>query len=315
MQSVKTNQEVEPPFLSDVSVKDWRWDVQQVNTQEVAGLLVGSDLEESYRARLLYCSGTLGFNVVTESLEVRLAAARFCRVRHCPICQWRRSLKWKARAHQLLPEVVIDYPSHRWLFLTLTVRNCAIACLRQTVQWMHSSFKKLTKRKDWLVTGWIKSLEVTWGKDGLAHPHFHVLLMVPAGYFTDRHYLTQSSWVDLWQKCLEINYKPIVDIRAVHRFAPVTGVIPELLKYQTKPSHMLRDRDWFLQLCRQLHGVKAINVGGVLRLKMRELEQEPEDLIHVEEKSDFKDKECPEIWFAWNKSKKRYQVIPSSAEV
>ncbi|GAB5853628.1 hypothetical protein JMUB7538_27340 [Staphylococcus aureus] len=33
---------------------------------------------------------------------------------------------WQARFYQALPKIVVDYPSSRWLFLTLTVRNCEI---------------------------------------------------------------------------------------------------------------------------------------------------------------------------------------------
>nr|AAD13846.1 OrfB [Leptolyngbya sp. PCC 6402] len=32
----------------------------------------------------------------------------------------------KARAYKTLPKVVADYPTARYLFLTLTVKNCAI---------------------------------------------------------------------------------------------------------------------------------------------------------------------------------------------
>ncbi|WP_170869787.1 protein rep, partial [Shigella sonnei] len=27
--------------------------------------------------------------------RLRLREAHFCRVRHCPVCQWRRSLMWQ----------------------------------------------------------------------------------------------------------------------------------------------------------------------------------------------------------------------------
>lgn len=33
---------------------------------------------------------------------------------------------WQARFYQSLPRIVADYPDSRWMFLTLTVRNCAI---------------------------------------------------------------------------------------------------------------------------------------------------------------------------------------------
>ncbi|MBW4451812.1 MAG: protein rep [Nostoc indistinguendum CM1-VF10] len=76
------------------------------------------------------CSELLEFQLVPDESEsifkLKLSDARFCRVRHCPVCQWRRSLMWKARAYKILPQVVTDYPNYRWLFVTLTVKNCQI---------------------------------------------------------------------------------------------------------------------------------------------------------------------------------------------
>ncbi|WP_164045311.1 protein rep, partial [Serratia marcescens] len=70
------------------------------------------------------CSGILRFgwstNTETGETRLRLRDARFCRVRHCPICQWRRSMMWQARFYQSLPKIVAEYPGARWLFLTLT---------------------------------------------------------------------------------------------------------------------------------------------------------------------------------------------------
>ncbi|MGZ7278142.1 protein rep, partial [Streptococcus pyogenes] len=71
---------------------------------------------------------------------MRLRSAEFCRVRHCPVCQWRRSLMWQARFYQALPRIVADYPDSRWMFLTLTVRNCDIADLAETLTAMNAAF-------------------------------------------------------------------------------------------------------------------------------------------------------------------------------
>ncbi|WP_162827406.1 protein rep, partial [Escherichia coli] len=74
--------------------------------------------------RMSSCSGLLRFgrSTIMETGETRLPlrSAQFCRDRHCPVCQWRRSLMWQARLYQALPKIVVDYPSSRWLFLTLT---------------------------------------------------------------------------------------------------------------------------------------------------------------------------------------------------
>jgi plasmid rolling circle replication initiator protein Rep len=65
---------------------------------------------------------------------------------------------WKSKAHKILPKIVEDYPTHRWLFLTLTVRNCAITELRFTLDLMHKSFERMSKLKSFPAVGWLKSV-------------------------------------------------------------------------------------------------------------------------------------------------------------
>ncbi|MDK7012116.1 protein rep, partial [Escherichia coli] len=86
---------------------------------------------------------------------------------------------WQARFYQSLPKIVAEYPDARWLFLTLTVRNCPITELGDTLTVMNAAFQRLKDRKEFRgVLGWVRTTEVTRGKDGSAHPHFHTLLMV-----------------------------------------------------------------------------------------------------------------------------------------
>jgi len=303
----QNQQEVqEPLFLSDVSPRmDWKWDVHRINSLELAANYAGSDFGD-YSLRTLHCSSLLDFRIQID--ELRLRTARFCRVRYCPICQWRRSLMWKAKAHQLLPGIVAEYPSHRWIFLTLTIRNCAITELKITVELMHRAFRLMTKRQVWTVDGWVRGTEVTRSCNGEAHPHIHALLMVPAGYFSGHHYLSQASWAELWKQCLGVDYTPITDVRAIHRFDDPCRVIPEIFKYQTKAGHLLVDRDWLIELTRQMHGVRAVSVGGVLRNKLRELTLDPADFIHSDEDSSAL-KDCPDVHFAWSQSQKRYEAV------
>ncbi|MBE3060871.1 protein rep, partial [Klebsiella pneumoniae] len=65
------------------------------------------------------------------------------------------------------------------MFLTLTVRNCAIEELGETLSRMDTAFQRLKDRKEFRpVQGGIRTTEVTRGSDGSAHPHFHTLMMV-----------------------------------------------------------------------------------------------------------------------------------------
>ena len=57
------------------------------------------------------------------------------------------------------------------MFLTLTVRNCAIEELGETLSRMNTAFQRLKDRKEFRpVQGWIRTTEVTRGSDGSAHP-------------------------------------------------------------------------------------------------------------------------------------------------
>lgn len=212
---------------------------------------------------------------------------------------------WKAKAYRILPSIVEDYPKHRWLFVTLTLKNCQITELRNTLTLMNQSWQRLTQLKKFPAIGWIKSMEVTRGKDGSAHPHFHCLLMVKAGYF-GKNYLKQSEWVEMWRRSLRIDYQPVLDVQAIKQGQQPMQLVPELLKYCVKESDLVFDRDWFLELTAQLHKMKAIAVGGVLKDYLRALEDEPEDLIGQGNEDEVDE---GHLYFGWKKREKKYRLV------
>ena len=211
---------------------------------------------------------------------------------------------WKARALRALPLVVKDYPKYRWLFLTLTQKNCSVNKLRETIQGMNKSFKRLTMLKQWAVEGWIKSLEVTRGRDGSAHPHFHCLLMVSSTYFKS-NYLNYDQWSELWQRAARLDYKPQVSIRAVDKNCDPTVLIPEILKYSVKESDLYKSREFLLGITEQLYKIRRISVGGILRSYMKKLEEEPEDLIGKDDKNEV---DQGHLCFQWKYQEKKYRL-------
>jgi plasmid rolling circle replication initiator protein Rep len=296
--------------LSDLSPRDKPWDKHRSNADKVSAYYAGSEFQ-GYSDRIHDCSELLDFRLVPDAdeglMKLKLNAARFCRVRHCPVCQWRRSLMWKAKAYKVLPRIVAEYPTSRWLFLTLTVRNCQITELRSTLDWMHESFKRLTKLKSFPALGWIKSTEVTRGKDGTAHPHFHCLFMVQPSYF-GKNYMKQAEWVDLWRRSLRIDYNPVLDVQAIKKGNSPAALVPELLKYCTKESDLTADREWFLELTRQMHKSRTIATGGVLKDYLRELENELEDLIGKDDEGEELVDEG-HLYFGWKRTVKKYKLV------
>lgn len=307
-------QVAQPVYLSDLSERDKPWDKHRGQSETVGGLYRAGDYLR-YQQRIKDCSRRLEFALIDDDsgdVAFHLESAKFCRVRFCPVCQWRRSLMWRARFYRAVPDYLAQHPKHRAVFLTLTVRNCAIADLRETVNDMNRAFKRMTERKTWPGQAWVKSLEVTRGADGSAHPHFHVLLFVRPSYFSTG-YIKQADWRAYWQDCLRASYLPVVNVKTVKppkgETDPRTGLrvaIMETLKYGVKPDDLTSDGEWLCELTRQLHKTRAVSVGGKLRPYLRE--EEPEDLIHDEDSESelAATGDDPRIIFDWATEVKRY---------
>jgi plasmid rolling circle replication initiator protein Rep len=298
--------------LSDLSERDRVWDSHRSNSDIVARHYRGTEFQR-YADRIHYCSEFLDFRLVPDrdsSYRLKLAAARFCHCRQCIVCQWRRSLAYKSRAYKVLPKVVVDHPTARYLFLTLTVKNCPVTELRDTLKWMNQSFSRMTKLKTWQALAYLRTTEVTKGRDGRSsHPHFHCLLMVKASYF-GRNYIRQDEWVEMWQKSLRVDYKPILDVQSLKTESSLVGLLAEIIKYQCKPNDIVfSDRDWFLELTRQLHRTKAIAFGGIFKEYFRELDKKvtEEEMLGLSNESDEVDE--GHLYFNWKRKEKKYRMV------
>ncbi len=130
---------------------DAPWDAPRSVSDDVGGIYLLAAEYERYGARMALCGGLLRFggSTLTETGETRLSLreAHFCRGRHCPGCQWRRSLMGQPRFYQSLPPIVAEYPEARGLFLTLTVRNTPIWSRGDMLNRMTAAFPRMKVRK------------------------------------------------------------------------------------------------------------------------------------------------------------------------
>jgi len=303
------------------SPKDKPWDVHRAQAEAVSAIYAEAEEFERYAARISQCSGLLRFafqaDKDTGELRLRLREARFCRCRYCPVCQWRRSLMHQARFLEALPKIQADHPGARWLFLTLTVRNCSILELGETLTAMNAAWHRLVKRGDFSpVQGWIRSTEVTRGADGSAHPHFHALLMVPPAMLSGRAYVPHARWVSLWRACARLDYDPVVNIKAVKpkkgrpEESALRDAVSETLKYSVKPADMTADPEWFLKLTRQTHKRRFLAAGGALKDVLKRIETE-DDLIHADDDAQGEaEDDGARLAFAWRSESGRYRRAP-----
>jgi plasmid rolling circle replication initiator protein Rep len=304
-------------YLSDLSPKDKPWDTHRAIADTVENLYRSARVDK-YADRIETCGKLLEFALRSDDqgdVGIKLQSARFCRVRHCPVCQWRRSMKWQAKMFTAMPVIKEAYPTHRWLFVTLTVRNCDLVDLRTTVAAMNKGFVRLTQLKQFPAIGWIRSVEVTRNQEtGQAHPHFHCLMLVPPSYF-GKAYIKQEDWRSLWQRSMRLEYLPVVNVKAVKpKVDKLTGqqddigqAIVETLKYSIKESDLVADENWLVELTSQLHKTRAISIGGILKEFLKE-EKEDDDLVHIEEKENEQiEDDVLKLFFGWRETLKRYK--------
>ena len=275
--------------------------------------------------RMNSCGDILEF--VRQGDKKKLIHAHFCKIRLCPMCAWRRSLKTFAQVSQVMNE--FETNRHAFLFLTLTCRNVGANGLKETMDKLFSAFNDLTHLKKFrqAVVGWFRALEVTYNhRENTYHPHFHCILAVRERYFKDVSYISHGEWVSLWQGCLGANYIPVVDIR---RFKKTAGKeIAEVSKYAVKPEDYIiryyEDNSVFQEktdtiidvLDKALFRRRLVAFGGEFkkihkRLNLDDIEDG--DLVVVDGKEELRDdvKQVIEI-YRWHVGLKNY-VLDSAA--
>jgi len=125
--------------------------------------------------------------------EAVLRGSRPCNARLCPWCEWRRSKAWRARLFKGIARFEESHLNYRAVFLTLTVKNCRLTELKETIKSMNKAWDRMKKCSFWPSEYWLRRTEVTVEKhldtseqpsEPFVHPHFHVMLLVKPSYFS-----------------------------------------------------------------------------------------------------------------------------------
>lgn len=266
-------------------------------------------------ARVGACADELSCRVCPECNIRYITRVNLCRDRLCPVCAWRRGKALTARLRKIASYNI----GARFLLLTLTVKNCEWSRLADTLRGLLAAWGKLSRRAKFAraVKGWARTMEITRGKDGKAHPHLHILLQVDPAYFDKSRglWLDHDELVKLWRRCLGADYDPSVDIRAV----PAGGVgkaILEVTKYLAKNTQVegLEDAE-FLAYADAVAGVRAWAAGGAMREADEEIREE--ELLHLEEEEREERDTCPlcgrklvDMVEKWQNISGEYDVLP-----
>lgn len=270
--------------------------------------------------RVNRCACWTEFQRLPDGQGLRLHDSSFCRVRLCPMCQWRRSLKLGQQARAVIAaanaaKASRDGCGYGWIMLTLTVRNVPGSDLGHTIDHLHTALNRMQHSQAWkdAVQGWMRATEVTRNYNsrskwyGTYHPHLHLLLCVNRRYFKSAAYISRDGWQKLWQHYADTDYPPEVEVHAIRDKvtgklaqdetagndgkASIAGAIAETSKYIAKPAAYLAPED----SAGSLDAVKVLDIatesrrltawGGVLKDTARRLkldDVETGDLVHID---------------------------------
>ena len=283
----------------------------------VANCLYSDPLTRDTGQAIANCSQrlTLRFGLKGEQLsEPQLVGGQLCNRRLCPFCEWRRTRIWRARLIQGLESYSEFQPKMSALFLTLTLKNCQLYELRETIRHLHRSFKRLTLIQGFPTSAWFRRTEVSLGKSfsnsgplftPQAHPHIHALLLVRPSYWT-RGYWSQLKWQREWQMAARLDYSPVVDIRRAHsgpspdrpeRMNANLAATLEAAKYSTKAADLVGLGNNLPCFNTEMKNLRLYGVSAQLRHHIKSGDIRPGELLEPSKESDESSFTAVAKWF------------------
>lgn len=264
----KECQEEQAGILVDLSSTGKRreWHLHKLNAVYIASAYEEVDIRKAERMK--DCATYLRFAHQPDGTK-RLHDAKFCRVRLCPMCQWRRALKCFCQVDKIVK--YLEEKGYQFIFLTLTQKNVSPENLSDEITRVLLAFNRLTKHKRFkeAIKGYFRAMEVTHNiETDTYHPHLHVAMAVRSSYFKSKQYIKKSEWCEIWKELLQIDYPPEVWIE---RFRGGARGVAETCKYTVKASDIINVDDWDLtvETLRLLDSVlkrrRFIGFGGVMR--------------------------------------------------
>ena len=295
--------------------KDRNWRGRKILSLKLADIFKELQYKDSLIERVATCGDTLRF-IRREDGSLKLYQAYFCKNKLCPMCNWRRSMKYSYQTSRIVDEAIKQEPKARFLFLTLTVKNVEGEALNSTISQLTKSFDRLFRRakvKKNLI-GYLRSVEVTHNdKTDTYHPHIHVLMMVKSVYFKGKdNYISQKEWGEMWSQSLRVDYIPLVDVRAVKETGKgLKGAILETAKYPTKPIKLDIDNKQVVDdLYNGLYRKRQLGYGGLFKTIKKQLQLDDVENGNLVKTSDEENdlSSGTKIVAYWNATKQNYFI-------
>lgn len=271
-----------------------KWRAKKLEAESIAARMRRYPSLRARAARMMQCGDVCYSQYCPKCGHEHIVSGGLCRDRLCPICGWRLSL---SRYSQMM--VALDLLSDnmaaldiRCSMLTLTLRNCRIENLHDTLVSMAYAWNLIAKQKFFRTAtyAWARSIEITYNaKSKTYHPHMHILLFGYGEALSDDTEYTRCA-ISAWKKALKLDYNPIYDHRAAYttedkaRQELATVEAQETLSWREQAScaakqaalevskYIMADKmalkipqNHLLEFAEAIKGVRLIGYGGALK--------------------------------------------------
>lgn len=308
-------------ILSDTDAvgKDRPWAEKKERNIKLARIYKEVDIRKMYR--LLSCCNYLEFKESTNG-KLTLHKMSSCRVRLCPLCAWRRSLKVFYNNLSIVEYLKKKF-NYEFIFLTLTIPNVTSDKLNDTLDWLDASVHRMYERPEWkaVVKGACRCVEVTHNVDTTSpsydtyHPHIHYMLAVNKSYFKSRNYMSAKAWTELWRSCLHYPLNKPLSVDVKKCYGTTEKAVAECSKYSTKDTEYVVDSNFNLSidsvatLDKALANRRLLTYTGAFREAKRKLKLEDEDkgsLINVGELDETLENDFRYVTYCWHSGYRQF---------
>lgn len=206
---------------------------------------------------------------------LKLERANFCKHPMCPVCAWRRHLKYSK-----IIDKALEIGKYRYLYhIVLGVPNSDVLT-RESLMRLKERGASFVKQK-FSAGGYVSNLEVVNHGNGM-HPHLHILAEAPEFIRNSADYVKEMSakWLNHYTKGLE-NKTALRERYAGFTFF-ITGITKEerknasleLTKYIVKGDFTSDDGESVSKIARAIKGVRKMSSAGVFKSAISEAKKE-----------------------------------------
>lgn len=296
------------------TIKD-KWRDKKVRSLIAAEKLISAGYK-TRGERVKNCSDIITYRVCKDCGQYHIARANLCRDRFCPVCSWRLSLQRFAAMSRVMSSLQMAYPEYKYSLVTLTVKNCNVGKLSETLLNMSAAWNLVINQRKIkpALAGWARSVEITYNKDtNEVHPHYHIIIMTPPEEITDLKII--EEWLRITAKKgikTDIKAQNTNEIQSKNGENLIKSIL-ETVKYSLKSDQMAEvPTAQFRQLVSEISSKRLFSSGGLIKDYMKNCGVSSKEMESATDENEITincrdcGTEMIETLYKWSFGEKRY---------